>query len=408
MPYISATAEIMYAPLDLRFVAIASSPDYLKLLSPVLQVIEERDARILIVELRQFAHDLLATLVLQMRDHHGDSHDLVAALAGVRGTLHAAIAHAQLLAALGSRRNLELGTPIDRGHVDLGAKRSLRNRNRNRDVNIVARPGKHRMRASAHDDKQVPGRSPIRTGVAFALQTNALSVARPGLDAEVDRLRFAHGALAMARGTVIGDAAGSIAARARDVEFHASAHLRHLAGAVALGTSHGTAGVRLPVAGGAGLLAMDLQTRLAAANGRPEIDGGLILEVGARLRAARTLIVRAAEDAGEDVFEVAPGGRACTGLRSSARTGKTGKVEPFEVDRRTATPLLLPSICLGLRGIDLVGVETELVVNLALLFVAQDVVGFGDFFELLFGLLVPGIDVGVISARSFAKGLSDL
>jgi len=47
-----------------------------------------------------------------------------------------------------------------------------------------------------------------------------------------------------------------------------------------------------------------------------------------------------------------------------------------------------------LRGIDLVAVVANLVVDLALLLVAEYVVGFGDFLELLLGAFVSGIYVG--------------
>jgi len=77
---------------------------------------------------------------------------------------------------------------------------------------------------------------------------------------------------------------------------------------VALRALRGAAGVRMPVAGGTDLLAVDLDSRLAAANGRPEIDSCLVLKIGARLRAARLLrMLSARENTGEDVFEAAPG-----------------------------------------------------------------------------------------------------
>ena len=65
-------------------------------------------------------------------------------------------------------------------------------------------------------------------------------------------------------------------------------------------------------------------------------------------------------------------------------------------------------IGLGCGGIDVVGVEAELIVDLALLGIAEDVVGFGDRLEFLFGRLVAGIHVGMIFARKFAEGLADV
>jgi hypothetical protein len=52
-----------------------------------------------------------------------------------------------------------------------------------------------------------PGAPPLSSGVAFALQADALAVARPGLDAELDRLGPVHDAFAVASGAGVGDAA---------------------------------------------------------------------------------------------------------------------------------------------------------------------------------------------------------
>jgi hypothetical protein len=73
--------------------------------------------------------------------------------------------------------------------------------------------------------------------------------------------------------------------------------------------------MRLAVTGWARFLTVNLKTSLPAANRAPEIDGGLILKVGAWLRSTRTLIVRSAKDAGEDVFETTPCRGASAGLR---------------------------------------------------------------------------------------------
>ena len=165
----------------------------------------------------------------------------------------------------------------------------------------------------------------------------------------------------------------------------------------------------MPVAAGANFLAMNLDARLSAANRRPEVDRRLILEIAARLRAARLLLLlRAREDAAKNIFEAAPARRARSLLRAGSAALESRKIEPTEIHRRPSAGRLLPRIRLGLRRIDLVGVKTHLVVNLALLVVAQHVVGFGDFLELLLRLLVAGIHVRMIFARSFAKGLANL
>src|SRR6185295_19465237 len=55
-----------------------------------------------------------------------------------------------------------------------------------------------------------------------------------------------------------------------------------------------------------------------------------------------------------------------------------------------------------------VGVKADLVVNLALLGIAQDFVGFGQRLELFLRGLVPRIDVGMILAGKLAEGLADI
>ena len=69
---------------------------------------------------------------------------------------------------------------------------------------------------------------------------------------------------------------------------------------------------------------------------------------------------------------------------------------------------LLPRISLSRSRVDLVGVEPNLVVDLAFLVVRQHVVSLGDFLELLLSLLVVGVHIGVIFARKLAKRLANL
>src|SRR5581483_9640486 len=166
---------------------------------------------------------------------------------------------------------------------------------------------------------------------------------------------------------VAGNASGAAAAGALDVELHPPAHLRHLSRAVALRAGHGTAGMRHTVARRTDFLPVDLDARLAAADRRPEIDGRLVLEIGAGFRPARALLLlRSRKNAGEDVFEAAPGRliRSCARMRT---TLEAGKIEPTKIDGNAATLALLARIGFCLSRVDLVGIEAELVVDLALL-----------------------------------------
>ena len=61
-----------------------------------------------------------------------------------------------------------------------------------------------------------------------------------------------------------------------------------------------------------------------------------------------------------------------------------------------------------LAGRDVVGIETVLIVDLALLGIAQDIVGFLNLLEAILGRFVAGIQIRMILARQLAVGLADL
>src|SRR5207249_2488876 len=65
-------------------------------------------------------------------------------------------------------------------------------------------------------------------------------------------------------------------------------------------------------------------------------------------------------------------------------------------------------VSLSRRRIDVVRVVAELVVDLAFLRIAEDVVRFRDLLEFFFRCLVAGIDVGMVFARQLAKSLTNL
>ena len=81
--------------------------------------------------------------------------------------------------------------------------------------------------------------------------------------------------------------------------------------------------------------------------------------------------------------------------------------------RETLTPVLRRAasgagISVGGCGIDVVGVKTDLVVDLPLLGIAQNIVGFRERLELFFRSLVAGIDVRMVFTRQFTERLADI
>ena len=91
------------------------------------------------------------------------------------------------------------------------------------------------------------------------------------------------------------------------------------------------------------------------------------------------------------------------GARSSARTAALARSA-----EATCAETAAAAVGFGCSGIYVVGVEAKLVVNLALLGIAENVVGFGERLELFFRGLVAGIHVGMIFTRELAERLTDV
>src|SRR6185312_10779423 len=366
-------------------------------------------------------------LILHLRHNNLHLDNLVATHTFTRCAGDPLLAHAQLLPGLCPWRNLQLCmsragvVAVNCRYLDLRSQRRFHHCHRHLHVDIVAHPLEQFVRSNLDNQVKIAGRSALGARIPFARQANPLTVARPGLNAKLQRLFARQYTGAIACGTRVLHFARTAAARALDVELHPPTHLRYLPRPMTLRALHASADHRTSFARGALFLALNLQPRHAAANRRPEIHLYLVLEIGAWLRPSR-LAAASAKHAAENVFEAAAKTRAFLLRRaSSAAALKAGKIKASKIkwDFLPATTCALssrkttagvPSTCsrLGRRGIDVVRVEAELVVDLPLLVVAQNIVGFRNLFELLFRLLVPGIHIRMMLAREFAKRLSNL
>ena len=318
---------------------------------------------------------------------------------------------------------------IDRRHIDLRAQRRFHHRHRHGDMHIVTHAMKQLVRPYLDDQVKIARWRTFCARVALARQANPLPIARPRLDAKFQRLTPRHDARAIACLATVLHLACTAAARALDVELHPPAHLRHLPGPVAFRAFDAAAYHRAPFAGRALLLPLDFKLRHTAADRCPEIHLHLVLEICPRLWPARLspATAAAAEHAAKNVLEASA--ETPTLLRRRVAPGisptrKARKVKAFEIERRSTLPRpgarasaaktratrrpAATRIGLGRGRVDVVRVEPNLVIDLALLVLAQDVVRFGDFLELLLRLLVPGIYVRVIFTRKFAKRLANL
>ena len=117
-----------------------------------------------------------------------------------------------------------------------------------------------------------------------------------------------------------------------------------------------------------------------------------------------------AEELREDIAEAA----AAVSVRASAAAGRRRRCRPKKSEK-SKPPKSMPGCgpCAARRpgagaGEAVLRIEAELVVHLALLGVAQDVVGFLNVLEALLGGLVPGIQIGMILARELPVRLADL
>ena len=157
-------------------------------------------------------------------------------------------------------------------------------------------------------DVQVSGRRAHGAGIAFAWHAQPRAVAGAGRDADLDRIRSGHAALASAGGAGIAQAAGAATARAGEVEAHGAGHLADIAAAFALGADgFAAAGRAGAMAGAAYFIASDIEWDLGALDGLPEIDGHDIFEVRAFFGLGLGLAAAAAKELGENVAKSAAG-----------------------------------------------------------------------------------------------------
>src|ERR1017187_2550089 len=384
MPYCSATAEIMKAALDFAFAMSDLGPD--------------SGARVFGIQAGHFAEELARAFVARIGSHEGHFHDLIAALAGAR-VEHAFFAEAELLAVHGSLRNLQQGASVNGGNFDLGAERRFRNRHGNLNLDVIALAVEKRMFRHPGGDVEIARGCAHGAGVALARHAQAIYTSP---DRKSTRLNSSHrcdAAFAAAGGAGVAQLAGSAAARAGEAELHGAGHLGDVAGTMALRAGDFTSAARTrAVAGAADFVAVDVELGLGAADGLPEVDIHYIFEIAALFRGGLRLLRRAlaAEELREDIAEAA-------GIGAPATRELIGKIEPVEIHSRVRIGRARRG-----PGESALGIETVLVVHLALLGVAENVVSFLHLLETIFGGLVPRIQIRVVFARQFAIGLADV
>src|SRR5262249_49159915 len=224
----------------------------------------------------------------------------------------------------------------------------------------------------------------------------------------------------MTRWTLSSNYTASTAPWALDIELHPTRSLRNLACALAFRASGGTSNHAFATTCRAGVLPSDIQSQHRTLDRLPEWHCHLIFEVAPRLRSLR--FARAAiEDRRKDIAEAA-GSFLPSSTAGEIRKIKTAEIEWNILSRalracaawesaetsgakaRTTTPC----VCLCRGRIDIVRVEAQLIVNLALLGIAKDIVRLRYLLEPLFGFLVSRVYIRMIFTRELAECLADL
>src|ERR1017187_4265125 len=385
----------MYAALDFAFAISDLGP--------------HPGARVLGVKLAHLLQEFAGALVARVGC--GDSHfdNLVAALVGAL-VEHALLAQTEALGVGGALRDFQQGTAVDGRDFDFGAQGGLPYRDRHGDFNIVAFAAEKGMGLHFGGDVEIARDGAHGAGVAVAGAAKAGTAARAWRNADFPPLGVGDPSSPATTGTGVAQLAAAAASRAGEVELHGAGHLADVSGTLALlaGGFAGAGGTGA-VAGVADVVAGNIDARLGALNGLPEIDVHDVLEVAALFGFGVGGFAVTAEELRKDVAEAAgssPFGTAPAGGCPAAR-GEIGEIEAVEIEVGSALPTASWGAWRAGAGKTVIGIETELVVHGTLLGVAQYVVGFLDVLEALLGGLVTRVEVGVVLAGELAIGLAD-
>ncbi len=155
-----------------------------------------------------------------------------------------------------------------------------------------------------------------------------------------------------------------------------------------------------------------IELRLRSPDGLPEIDADRILQIAALFgfQLRRAAAFAAAEKLRKQIAKGSAIFRlpcAAAGFALLAR--KIGKIEAVEIHIRTAGTLRTAAAATRTAALrHVVRIEPDLIVNRALLVIAQDVVRFLNRLEAVFGRLIAGVQIRVIFTRELPVGFPDL
>src|SRR6266508_4448204 len=281
--------------------------------------------------------------------------------------------------------DLERHRPVQSGNVDVRTQGRLRERDGEREGEITSLPTEQLVGRDVHDDVQITGRSARGSRLAAAREPDPGPVPHARRDLHLDAARAAA-----RRAGVLHDAPGTPAPRTglRHLEEPLVDADRSQATALGTGDGHRPRLRARPPAGGTWRGPLDAHWDRGPTHGVVEGDSDLRLEVGAAY--GRPL-------------PPAPSGEHAEQVPQVADVTETNVLEPDPSSGSRAAPT---GEAAGpeARG----GHVPDLVVLLALVLVADDVVSRRDLLEPLLGGLVSGVGVGVVLLRELAVRLLDL
>src|SRR4051794_3695750 len=341
-------------------------------------------ARVAVHDLRELLDGLLLLRGELVR--HLDHEPIVQVTAAGTGAERRRTLAAQALerAVLGAGRHAQALGAVQRRDLDLGAGERLGDGDRDLDLEVVALGLEDRRLAHVRDHVEVARRPAAQAGLALAGQPDARALLDAGRDVHPIALHLAQAALAAAgRAGLLDHRAGAAAARARTRDGEHALALRLDAAAVA-----DRADLRRGSRPGAGAAAR--RARRVGRDGHRHL--GALDRLLERQRDGRLQILAALGD------RLGARGAPAAGVED-ARQDVRERAEVRGAARRAARAA--PAERIG------AGEHAAAVVLLALLGIAQDVVGLGDLLEAVLGSGVL-VRVRVILARELAVRLLDV
>jgi hypothetical protein len=283
---------------------------------------------------------------------------------------HTFVADAKGGAGLGTIGNLEQVLAFESGDANLRAHSGLGDGERHGAVQIITFADEEGMLLHVQDNVEIAGGSAEGSSLAAAGKANARAIFHACGDFGVDRALMKKTAFAFALGAGIGNhAAGSLTCGASAGDAEKALLIAHLAAALAGAATGGTfaGGGSGAVAGIASLMTANVDASFDAEYGFFKLQSDIFAEVSAALHTAAAAAsgsegVSEAEELAEDFAEVLEG-RA---IKTSARRGRAA-------DSRVA----------------------KAIVERALLGVAKNGVGFGDFLEFFFRIRIIRVAIGM-------------